>query len=391
MNIKKQTRLLYVYEALISFRMVDAVWVIFLLGRGCSLAEVGIAEGVFHVTSMIFEIPSGMAADLFGRRRTLIFSGLMGMCSGVFMAMRGWSGWIYAGMIFSALSFNLASGTEEAITYDSMLETGCAEEYKKVRSGIGITGRVFQALACTLSPVAIALGYRYTYLISAGLNLAAVFCVMGLKEPAVTQEQQRRSRYSLRNIGVRLKRHICDTVVFIREHPRTMGKLFADAAVACPCYLVMMYLQEHLVNCGWPREWIGLPMLLIPLSGAAGTWMAARSKMRFFKIVLRCGILGGLGTCLTGSGWLPVIIFGACIVQACEGFSEVAVSESVNRDFTSDQRATLISIDSMLYSVLMVAASPLTGFLGSCYSVSMIFYVLGGTLLVASTVCFLVF
>ena len=44
MNIKKQTGLLYLYEAIICFRMVDVVWVIFLLGRGYSLAEVGIAE-----------------------------------------------------------------------------------------------------------------------------------------------------------------------------------------------------------------------------------------------------------------------------------------------------------------------------------------------------------
>ena len=82
-NIKRQTRLLYMYEAFCSFRMVDVVWVIFLLGRGFSLAQVGLAEGVFHVTSMIFEIPSGMAADLFGRKRTLLLSGIAGMCSGV--------------------------------------------------------------------------------------------------------------------------------------------------------------------------------------------------------------------------------------------------------------------------------------------------------------------
>ena len=54
MNIKKQTFLLYLYELLISFRLVDVVWVLFLLDRGYSLAQVGIAEGVFHITSMLF-------------------------------------------------------------------------------------------------------------------------------------------------------------------------------------------------------------------------------------------------------------------------------------------------------------------------------------------------
>ena len=76
MNIKKQTVRMYLYEAALAFRMVDAVWVIFLLERGFSLAQVGVAEGIFHITSMIFEVPSGMAADLFGRKRTLVLSGI---------------------------------------------------------------------------------------------------------------------------------------------------------------------------------------------------------------------------------------------------------------------------------------------------------------------------
>ena len=165
-----------------------------------------------------------------------------------------------------------------------------------------------------------------------------------------------------------------------------MGKLFANAAVACPCYLIMMYLQEHLVNCGWPQSWIGMPMLLIPLSGAIGAWLAAENRMGLFRTMLLCGILGGAGTCLTGSRTLGMVLFGACVVRVCEGFAEIVVSENVNREFTSDQRATLISVDSMMYSVLMVVASPVTGVLGSHYSVSVIFYVLGGTLLIAAVV-----
>lgn len=385
MKIKKQTGLLYLYEAIICFRMIDVVWVLFLLERGYSLAQVGIAEGVYHVTSMIFEVPSGMVADLFGRKRTLIFSGLAGMGSGIFMALDGWDGWIYLGMIFSALSLNLASGTEEAITYDSLLAAGRAEEYKRVRSAMSVIGRISSALSCTLSPLAIALGYRYTYLVTVLLNLCGVFAVMGLQEPIVTKAQQMRRTVGLGEIGGRLRRHVRDTAFFMRAHPRVLCKLLANAAIGCPCYLIMMYLQEHLVNCGWPKSWIGIPMLLIPLAEAAGAWAAGKSRMKLFGAVVLCGILSGAGTCLTGSRIIAAILLGACIMRCSEGFAEILISENVNREFPSDQRATLISVDSMLYSVLMVVASPLTGFLGSRYSVVTIFYVLGGALL-ASTV-----
>ena len=387
MNLKKQRLFLYLYEGFVCFRMIDVVWVIFLLGRGYSLAQVGLAEGVFHAASMIFEVPTGMAADLFGRRRTLLFSCLAGVCSGLLMAADGWSGWIYLGMVCSALSFNLSSGTEEALTYDSLLEAGEAERYKKMHADMSVIGRVCSAAACTLSPVAIALGYRYTYLIAVLLNVCAALAVLQLTEPAVTETQKKRSENGFREIGVRMKRHISDTAAFILHHPRTMCKLLSDAAVACPCYLLMMYLQEHLVDCGWPQSWIGVPLLLLPLSGAVGAWLAARSRAGLFKTMLACGLLGGIGTCLAGSKALAVVLAGAGIARICEGYVEIAVSENVNRDFPSDQRATLISIDCMLYSVLMVAVSPLTGWLGSRYHVSVIFYVLGGGLALATLLC----
>lgn len=127
-----------------------------------------------------------------------------------------------------------------------------------------------------------------------------------------------------------------------------------------------------------------MPLLLIPLAGAAGARLAAKSKMRLLYVLILCGLLGGAGTYLTGSRTIVIILAGACVMRACEGFSEVAVSENVNREFSSDQRATLISVDSMLYSVLMVLASPVTGYLGERYSVTVTFHVLGGVLLCAA-------
>lgn len=379
---------MYLYEAALAFRMVDAVWVIFLLERGFSLAQVGIAEGVYHVTSMIFEVPSGMAADLFGRKRTLLLSGLVGICSAVFMTIEGWAGFVYCAMIFSALSLNLASGTEEALVYDSLLEAGCEEKYKRVWANISLIARMASAFACAASPIAIMIGFKYTYYISVFLYLCTILFVLPVREPAVTKEQKR--RYVKHELGKRWRQHIRGTAVFIRENPKTMLKLFADAALACPCYLIMMYLQEHLVNCGWPKSFIGIPLLVIPLAGAIGTRIASKNRSGLRKVLLFCGVISGMGTCLVGSNVLAIVLAGACIVRMCEGFSEITVSENVNRDFSSDYRATLVSVGSMCYSLLMVAASPATGFLGEHYSVNAAFYLLGGGLLAATMAMYII-
>ena len=133
MNIRKQMRKIYFFEGLVCLQLTGVIWVLVLLQRGFSLVQVGIAEGVFHVTSMICEVPSGMAADVFGRKRTLALSGLAGMISCLLIGFGEWEGWIYLGMMFSALNYNLISGTEEALMYDSLVTVGEQDSYKKRR------------------------------------------------------------------------------------------------------------------------------------------------------------------------------------------------------------------------------------------------------------------
>ena len=120
MNIKKQISRLYFYETVSGLKIVDAVWVFFLLQRGFSIAQAGIAEGVFHLVSMCFEIPSGMVSDTIGRKNTLMLAGLVSACSSVLMALPGSFLLILAGMGLNAVSYNLVSGTREALTYDSL-------------------------------------------------------------------------------------------------------------------------------------------------------------------------------------------------------------------------------------------------------------------------------
>ena len=74
MHLKKQILRLYLLEIFGSFSLTDGIWIIFLIQRGFSLVEVGLAETVFHIASFLFEIPSGAIADLFGRKKAMIAS-----------------------------------------------------------------------------------------------------------------------------------------------------------------------------------------------------------------------------------------------------------------------------------------------------------------------------
>ena len=86
LNIEKQIRKLYASSVLGNLSLTGA-WVAILAARGYNLVDIGIAETVFHITSLIFEIPSGVLADVFGRKKMLIVSSIMRMIGNIIMIL----------------------------------------------------------------------------------------------------------------------------------------------------------------------------------------------------------------------------------------------------------------------------------------------------------------
>ncbi len=56
-----------------------------LAARGFTTVEIGFAESIFHIASMVFEIPSGVLSDVFGRKKTMILSCLMSAIAAILM------------------------------------------------------------------------------------------------------------------------------------------------------------------------------------------------------------------------------------------------------------------------------------------------------------------
>ena len=65
-EIKRQLRRIYTITLLGSLQFAGACWVALLAARGFSLTQIGLAETVLHLASFLFEVPSGVIADVLG-------------------------------------------------------------------------------------------------------------------------------------------------------------------------------------------------------------------------------------------------------------------------------------------------------------------------------------
>ena len=386
MNIKKQLRKLYLYELISGFQIVDAVWVVFLLQRGFSIAQVGIAEGVFHVVSMCCEIPSGMVADLIGRKRTLVLSGLVSAAGSLCMVLINAFPMILVAMGLNALSYNLVSGSREALTYDSLLEAGAQEEYLRV-SAIQEKLYLFVFAAANLfSVVTVSLGYEKGYLISMVQGICCSIVALRLWEPGRENTKQQEKNRNWTRI---LKKHVIESGRFFVTHGFAARRMLISGVAAAGYYIVFMLLQQHLVEQWLQAKWIGIPLLLISFGGMAGASLGEKTgKVKIKFLLLVGGVLEGVLIVFSGMPALPGCVLAAAFAHGISEMLAIRIGDENQKVFSSEVRATMVSVESMVYSVVMVVLSPVVGWLSEKFSISWAFGILG--IFVSFLVCILV-
>lgn len=368
LNLKKQLACIYTSDLFSGLRITDAVWVALLAARGFSLWEIGLAESVFHVVSLLCEVPSGMAADLLGRRKTLLSGGVLTVTCNLLMAFASDLFTICFAMGLNALAMTMFSGTSTALLYDSLKQEGCEAEYIQVSANGSQISMLANAIGSMASILNQFLGFAGFYLLSAAFEGVSTAALALMEEPIVTKAQASRGKQTLRALPGQFTKLARNSLSILRTTPLAAKLIVSSAVVSVPSYLTKMFLQQRLVELGWPTELLFLPLLLGGLACVAGTEIGRRVRCRSMRrLYTACALLCGVGTLLVGAAPAWGGILGMMLVQGVLEVYLLHESQKLNDAIPSDQRATLISVDSMAYSLLMIPASPLVGAVGDAF------------------------
>ena len=368
MNLKKQLACLYTNYFFSGLRITDAVWVALLAARGFSLWEIGFAEGVFHIVSLLCEVPSGMAADLLGRKKILVFGGMCVVLYNLLMAIAPNLFFICLAMGLNAFASTMFSGTFSALTYDSLKQCGRTDDYLKVSATCSQITNLTTALGSLASTLERFLRFSGFYLLSAAFESIAALATVLMEEPIVTETQAAREKQSLHQLPGQFVQLAKDSARALRSTPLAARLIVSSAVISVPTYLTKMFVQQRLIELGWPTALLFLPLLLSGLASVLGTEVGRRvrpcSLRRFYAV---CALLCGGGCVLVGAAPALGCIAGCMLVQGALEVWLLHEDRLLNDAIPSDQRATLISVDSMAYSLLMIPASPLVGAVGDVF------------------------
>ncbi len=370
--VKQQIRTIYGISALEALHIAGASWVALLAARGFSVFEIGILESIFHVVSMCFEIPSGAVADAFGRKRTMAASEVLMILSilGMLCSDTFWS--VAAAISISALSYNMASGTREALAYDTLKENGQEQEYDRFASMEMVIYRLGSATAVFCAGLALILGYRRAYLLDLGMRSVCLLLTLGLREPKLKEKEERNGNAkqdaerkgedskSSESVSEKLKNCVVESLRFLRSHPETIGIIALNSLIGAVATLLLFFLQARLPVYGLETGLLGPALFFMSVGAACGAKAITFFRKKGYKsiaVISICGVLAAFGILYTKQPYL--ICLGGFLAAFSDDFLEVRTDVLLNEKIPSAQRATLISVCSFAFSVVMIFLSPL--------------------------------
>ncbi len=370
-NLVRQIRTLYITGVLGNLSLTGA-WVVILAARGFSLVEIGFAETLFHITSLICEIPSGMLADIYGRKKMLALGNVMAIVGDLVMVFST-DFWLVAlSMPFHAMAYNFASGSGEALAYDSMKLENAEAGYERYNSNQSIIYRVATGVSTLMAGLALYLGYRTSYLISALMGSLTLFFTLKLVEVRCSDEssevENKEKIVSIRKLLSELIRFFKESVVFLVRNSKAAKLMFLNSFVGAIDILLLFFLQSKLRDAGISNWVLGPALFIMELGGVVGAKLIVKAKnVKYYKIFIICtlGVLAGVLLEHTSVVWIMVV--GGFISSMADDAIEIRTSTKLQDMFPSEQRATLISISSFTFSVIMMILSPLAGYFFSIW------------------------
>ena len=365
-NVKKN----YLYSFMANFNLTQGVWMLYLAYRGLSLFEIGMMESIFHITSFTMEVPTGMIADLYGRKTSRILGRILAVVSTVIMLSSTNLTFFAVSFIFSALSYNLESGAGDALIYDSLKAIGEEQEYMKITGRREIFYQLASTCALLIGGYLATIDYLLVYQFALVIGVLTVVQTFTFTEPEYGKMEREENGFK----------------TMVKQLKRSIGVLAADKKIGFLIVVVevfslyftteFFYMQNLMKLAGRTEFEIGATLAVGSLGGAFMASMVHRfdekyspdQLLRAFPIL---GIIGFWLMTVPGLTW-----FAFVFLSLVEGAMFVSISDYINRLIPSEQRATILSFQSMLFSILMIVLFPLVGKIGDLFGLGRAFFII---------------
>jgi len=371
------------YGFLKNLRFFDPFLILFLREMGLSFFEIGVLYSIREISMNLLEIPTGILADAFGRRRAMLASFAAYLASfAVFYALPSF--WAYVGaMVLYAIGETFRSGTHKAMILEHLRQSHREGEkvayYGRTRAASQLGSAVAALLAGGL--VLCSGGYRVVFLASMvpyvlGLGLLLTY------PRSLDGERTAGSGNAWHRAAERLRLVLADSARALRQPDLLRGLLSSagfDAifkstkdylqpilqaqALALPVFLALSGEQRVavVVGCIYFLIYIGTSFA----SSRAGRLadrarsLAGAANATFLVGLVALALAGGS----TWAGLPTLAVIAYLAVFAIQNLRRPVLVAYLADLLSHRTMATGLSVETQIRSILMACVAPALGFL----------------------------
>ena len=307
--------------------------------------EVLALEGIYYLSVVVLEVPSGYFSDRLGRRLTLIVGNIAGVASFVLFVM-GSTFWVLAVaqlLLATWMAFN--SGTDTSLLYDSLLSLGRSAEFGDRESHAASRAFFVYAVAALIGGISGSIDLRIPYALSGVGAIAATVVAMRFHEPEVG-EPAASVLAQMKTVGTRITQPL-------------LSWLFAFAVAMTvfahvPYMLFQPYIEMTVVGLDF-GAYPSTPLIAgalvcgMMLASSFASARAMRVARRFGTMPTLMALMLVLGALITAMGiWLhPLIIVLLLLRSVPSSMMKPPMNAAIHDRIDSGERATYFSVQSL--------------------------------------------
>jgi MFS family permease len=374
------------YGFLKNLRFFDPFLILFFLEKDLAYLQIGLIYSIREVVRNIIEIPSGIAADVLGRRRIMVLAFVLYILSFLIYSISRHFGMLAGATVVFAIADGTRTGTHKAMIFDylerrdwtaykvsyyghtrSWSQTGSAVSALLAAALVFFTGRISQVFLFSIVPYVLGLLLMLSYPAyldgkAPGFSRSGVWTAF---------------RVTLRNFWFALKRArilrgILNLSVYsgyFRAMKDYVQPLIQAAALGLPVLLSLQPEKKTAIL-------VGIIYSLIYLLSSLAARQSGSFSKRFrglrgaLNLTLLVGLVFGIltgGFSMAGLALLSILLFtGIHLIQNLRLPAGIAY---FTENLESDILATTLSAESQSKSLFTAVIAMLAGFLSDRFGV----------------------
>lgn len=354
---------------------MQAISTIFYQSLGISYTELGILWIALAATQMVLELPLGLLCDFIGRKKTMalgyFFYSLTFLCIGTSQTFEQ----VFLGCILWGISIAFSSGAVDAFLFDTLKHNHCERDFAQYKG----YQTFIKSLAIMLASISGALMYTYhvrmPWVAYATTSFISSFIILMVDEPLLTKTKiTLHTQY----------KHIKESLIFTFKNKQVLWLIYYQCLIIYPFYSYHLVKQPFFISKGFDIIHLGVIFAftegLSSLCSFASKYIEHRFQpkwvLSFFPI--------SQFIFLISSAWIPNQTSIIAIIFLVMSFKMtiIFVSHYLNLKIESRQRATILSIQSLMSSIVQLLFMGISGVIVDLYSLEILFYSLAGFILI---------